>query len=415
MEQKAKFILVGLLGVLMVFVFLYVQSYNSSKTLAGQLEGAQKENSSLNSKLSKIDGELKTQRSKAEALEKQTIQLSREKQELEKKYDLASKTNNELTEKLKSMRVQESQQQQQVAVATGGTPTEDAYWAGVIKSKADAELQLASLVSDLKALKITNEQLQRERSGVELELANLKRERDDLKRQFDYNQRLMDSIAQELVRERNDKMQIQESWNLVKNENKALIRQVNGLNNRKIELEKKVQVLMDEKAVSEKKYGQMQGLISSKISQVSELKEDLADISAGTEPGLDDMMMTSQRPDTVAIPVSGLNSPVDLQPIVVHAEPAIPAVPVRPGPLSSSKSVNIPSGLATILAVNKENNFVVIGAGEDQGVKSGDKFQVARDGKVMATVEAIQVRKNIAACDIKEQVGQLMIGDCISQ
>jgi uncharacterized protein with GYD domain len=84
-------------------------------------------------------------------------------------------------------------------------------------------------------------------------------------------------------------------------------------------------------------------------------------------------------------------------------------------PQAKTSAQDMAAGLATVLAINKENNFVVIGAGEDQGVKSGDLFQVARDGKVMATLEAIQVRRNIAACDIKEQRGQLMIGDCITQ
>jgi len=401
MEQKAKFILVGLLGILMVFVFLYVQTYTSSKTLAGQLEEAQKENSSLTSKLSKLDGEVRSQRSKAEALDKQLSQATRDKKDLEKKYELASKAKDELAEKLKSMKTQETKQE--APVSAGRAASEDEYWAGVIKAKTDVELQLASLTADLKAVKITNEQLQRERSGVDLELANIKRERDDLKRQFDYNQRLMDSIAQELVRERNDKMQIQDSWKLVKNENKALIRQVNGLNNRKIELEKRVQMLVEERGVFEKKYGQIQGLLTSKISQVSELHDDLTDISAGNDPDVDDMIMTSQRPDTVR-PAAAMSGPVDLQPIVVHAEAVAPR----------TRAPDVSGGLK-VLAVNKDNNFVVIGAGEDQGVKSGDVFQIARDGRVMATVEAIQVRRNISACDIKEQNGQVMIGDSINQ
>ena len=66
-----------------------------------------------------------------------------------------------------------------------------------------------------------------------------------------------------------------------------------------------------------------------------------------------------------------------------------------------------------VLAVNKDNNFIVIDMGESSGVKVGDSFQVFREGQSIAAIEAIQVRRDIAACDIRRQNAMPKIGDMV--
>ena len=57
----------------------------------------------------------------------------------------------------------------------------------------------------LRSLQIANESLQREKSVLEMDVNSLRNEKKDLLRQLDYNQKLLDSMAQEVVREKNDK------------------------------------------------------------------------------------------------------------------------------------------------------------------------------------------------------------------
>lgn len=66
-----------------------------------------------------------------------------------------------------------------------------------------------------------------------------------------------------------------------------------------------------------------------------------------------------------------------------------------------------------IVSVNEENNFVIVDVGEEAGVGLGDALSVYRDSKYVAQLEVIQVRKDIAAADIKNQWTQVQVGDTI--
>jgi len=55
-----------------------------------------------------------------------------------------------------------------------------------------------------------------------------------------------------------------------------------------------------------------------------------------------------------------------------------------------------------IVTVNREHNFVVIDLGRQNDMGEGAGFGVYRDGKEIGSIESIQVRERIAACDIKD-------------
>jgi hypothetical protein len=95
---------------------------------------------------------------------------------------------------------------------------------------------------------------------------------------------------------------------------------------------------------------------------------------------------------------------VQLQPIVVKAEPEGPAQTP-----ASSKG-------GQVLAVNEENNFVIIDMGETDGIKVGQSFSIFRNGQKIAAVEVIQIRKEISAADIKNVTSgsKIKVGDSVS-
>lgn len=397
MGQNMKFVLVGLVGVIVVIGFFLFQAFTAKELLSKQLEDAKRESASLEGKLKRVEQQLSSAQDKTKSLGTQLDQVAKEKQDLQKKLELAQKTRDELAEKLKSQQKEtvEQAQQQQLSPASA----DDSYWADVLKNKTDLQIQLSEVSNEIKSLRILNEQLQREKATMEMEITNLGRERDDTQRQLDYNKKLMDSIAQELVRERNDKIQIQDSFKLVKNENKVLIRQLNGLNSRKIELEKKIQDLAESKDAIARKYDDLEGLLAEKVSQVTELQQDL---SALTSDSPTQLAQASKGPDAAQDIFYTERSGVELQPILVHAQPG-----------SSGSAATSVMTEGRVLAVNGDNNFVVVDIGEDHGVNLGDVFQVYRGADVIGTIEAIQLRKSIVACDIREQVLPFKIGDTV--
>jgi len=261
----------------------------------------------------------------------------------------------------------------------------ESYWAGILKAKTDIEMQLNSIRSELKSVQISNEQLQREKSTLELDINNLAREREDLKRQLEYNQKIMDSIAQELVRERNDKIQIQENFKAIKNENTILNRQLKSLNNRKINLERNLQELQEGKSSVERRFIEMETMLTDKLSQINALKEELDAIHSGHKKPAEEKEKES----------------VQLSPIVVRPRQ------------EASTSQQEADATAKVLAINRENNFVVIDAGEESGLKAGDAFQVYSGNERIASIEVIKTSKSVAACDIKREISPIKIGDTV--
>ncbi|MBU0710037.1 MAG: hypothetical protein KJ793_04920, partial [Candidatus Omnitrophica bacterium] len=141
------------------------------------------------------------------------------------------------------------------------------------------------------------------------------------------------------------------------------------LTGRKADLEEKFKELRDDKAEMEKR--------------VANLQVDF----------IDDLQETKK-----ARPVLRRESSVELPPIVVR--------PQSTGDRLELKAVEV-------VAVNTQNNFAVISAGEVDGLRMGDYFRVQRGNKHIADIEVIQVRKNIAACDIKSLSSPIKIGDAV--
>ena len=398
MGQTGKFVLVALIGVIVVLGFLFFQTYTAKQVLTRELADVKREKKTLEGKLTRLESKLRKAENKAKELDRSLAKISDEKKKLQRDYEIALRAKEELAKKLKSRRQELAKKEpSKQSISSAPPASEDSYWAGILQEKTDLEIRLSKISQESKNLTILNEQLEREKSTMELKINNLKREHSDMKRELEYNNKLMDSISQELVRERNDKIQIQDSFKLVKNENRVLIRQINGLNKRKISLEKQISGLLHDKSTLAKQYDELEGLLAEKVSQVTELQEDLTALASADL----DEISTASRAQKEAVFYTQ-KSEVELQPIVVHAQPS--------GAPRSSAAVLVEG---KVLAVNRENNFVVIDVGEEQGIQVGDIYQVFRGGEAVATVEAIQLRKNIAACDIREQINPIGIGDIV--
>ena len=392
MEQKAKFIIIGLAIFTLACLFLFIQAFSAKQDLMRERDDLKTENTTLNTKADKLTASLRNYESKITSLTKDLEDASRQKEDLEKKYEEVNKVREGLSRKLKEQASQIESSAQSPSTQEAVPQTSDAYWADVLKAKGELELQLASLRDDFKSLQITNEQAQREKNGLELDFNNLKRENSDLKRQIDYNQKLADSIAQELVREKNDKAQIQDGYKTVKNENASLSRQLQMLNERKVSLEKKTQELQTNKTELEHRLSEMETMLTERVTQIGGLKQRMDEIKSNVTPPAEEEERRTGKKDAVELPA-----------IVVRPQ-QVDAAGGKPG--------SADTGLAgKIMAVNRDNNFVIINLGQDAGLKIGDTLKVYRGGRAIAGIEVIQVRRDISACDIKREADTIKIGD----
>lgn len=388
MDKSIKLLVVGLIGLLAILGFFTIQ-INSAKTLAERKVGdLQQENGKLQMKVESSVREIRKLEDKASSLSMDLDRLSREKEDIQRRFDGLNKEREELIDKLKkemgkqAASVDESSRRPVSA-------TDDAYWGGILKAKADLELQLGNLRNDLKSAQINNEELQRTKASLELEITNLNREKSELQRQAEYNQKMIDSITADIARERNDKFNIAGDLKAIKSENKILRRQLSSLNNRKIELERKLQDVVESKVNLEKDYANMESILKDKVGEVCRLKDRISESVA------------SAADDNTKPAMNKGNSSINLPPIVIR--------PPADNPVKSSTS----GLLGKVLTINKDNNFVVIDLGEDAGVKVGDTFKIYRQDKLVGNVLVIQTRRDISACDIKKEVGSIKIGDTV--
>jgi septal ring factor EnvC (AmiA/AmiB activator) len=383
MEQKAKLIIVGLAVFTLICLFLFIQASSGKQNLIRERNDLKAENLTLNAKVEKLTTAIRGYETKITSLNQDFENITAQREELEKKYTAAVNEKENLDRKLRELASSQETLTQKEAVPQ----TDDEYWAGILKAKGDLELQLSSLRSEFKSLQITNEQIQREKESFGLDLNNLKRENEDLKRQADYNQKLMDSIAQELVREKNDKAQVQNNYKMVKSENSLLTRQVQSLNSRKISLDKKIKELGEGKDSLERRISEMEKMLSSGVAQMDNLSS--SDIKSGASA---EAANKGSKRESVELP----------------------AIVVRPQSEGmTGKATSAPgAGLASkVLAVNRDNGFVIIDSGQDAGLKIGDSLKVYRGERPIASIEVIQVRRNISACDIKREAETVKIGD----
>ncbi len=384
MEQKAKLIIVGLIGVTVICLFLFIQALGGKQQLTRERDDLKAENTSLTAKVEKLSVNLRGYEERIRSLSTDLDKVSQEKAELDRKYELVKKERETLAEHIKKQKQKEpesSGQESQSYVPK----TDDAYWAGILKAKTELEFQLGTVRNELRTLQINNEQLQRDKSTSEIELNNLKREKADLSRQLDYNKKLLDSIAQELVREKNDKTQIQNSYKTIHNENAILSRQLSSLNTRKVNLERNIQELNEDKNLLKRRISEMESMLTDKLTQINGLKGRIENVKSG------------------AAPVEEKQESIELPAIVVK-------------PQAGASGTEEPQGatlMGKVMAVNKDNNFVIIDLGDEAGLKVGDSLRVYRADKPIANIEAIQVRRNISACDIKKQGTPIRIGDIV--
>jgi chromosome segregation ATPase len=402
------------LGLIIVFaaaiVFTLTLGAQERKRLNQEIANLQEEKKGLDAKLQDIERQSKGFVDRVASLNRDLERLSQEKREVQDKYDSVLEDKERLATEVSALNAQllaakkESSYSPPLQVKIeqpAPQPTkgqDEAYWADLLKKKTELELQLESASSELKTVKLNNNQL-------ESEISNLNRDNGDLKEEIAHNQKMVDKLTLEITREKNDKYQIEASLKDLESENKSLKTQLKTVSGRRIELEKDVVDLESKNSELDNSLTKMEAFVKQKLLQIDGLMEDLDINQKDSEQRQKQVQEKQLQPEQVrekpesAEPKRGS---VQLQPIIVRPQE---------GRFRKEASAR----KASVLLINKENNFAIINLGEAAGIKIGDSFRIYNSRQeVIANLEVISVRQNISACDIKPQNAPIAVGDSVN-
>jgi len=231
----------------------------------------------------------------------------------------------------------------------------------------------------------TNQHLARERDEFKVENTNLTAKIDKLTSSLRSYESRISSLSGELEKVRQEKEEIERKYELVNSAREELVEKLKvQAQQARPDLEKKLQDMQDEKSALERRVSEMEAMLTERLSQINSLKEKIESAKAG--------VINEEGKESVELP----------------------AIVVKPKAIALTDQEGTGAILmGRVMAVNKENNFVIVDLGEEAGVKIGDAFRVYRSDKPIANIEAIQVRRSISACDIKKQGMAIKIGDIV--
>ena len=263
---------------------------------------------------------------------------------------------------------------------------DESHWAGVFRQKAALEIEIdkSKKALDQSAIQIVD--LKKQAADMQLVIDKFKSERDEIIRKIKYGEDLAENLSIELARAKNDQKFTAEHADKLSTENANLQSQVKQLTSTKFSLEKTIALLSGDKENIQKKLVESESVIQSRIDDIWKIKQNI-----------------DQRVSTMP---KGNENQVELSPIVINANGPSEA-PADEMPTEKTKDQ------AHIVSINSDNNFVIIDMGEKDGVKMGDAFRVYRGSKEIARLEVIQLRRDIAAADIKKRTAQVQVGDLV--
>jgi predicted nucleic acid-binding Zn-ribbon protein len=442
---------VGILGVcVLISATFAVLTYLQKQTLQGQNQSLHSQISDDEAKLSGLAARAKTLEDQAEQLNNKISQAQREKAQAQSLYDdlkhksddlqaqmdqansdrddwknrfeTLSHDRDDLMQKLKHRPVQIVYKDRIIKVPTpamndadNGSPAPapaaapvvdvtsgqgEQYWANVLKQKAALQVEIEKEKSQLDEAALQVVDLKKQNSDLQVQVKQVSNEKDEIIQKIKYGQDLADNLSIDLARSRDDQQAVNDRADKLKKENLELMSQIRDLSSAKLDLERTVSRLTDDKDAMQKKLIETESVIQSRIDDIWKIKE-------GLDKKLSENAPSSSTPGSMELPPIIVNAPANSNQQVPPSGQA-PAPEANPGQAGMGKSEG------SIISINESNNFVIADLGqENSSVSVGNPLKVYRNSNEIATLEVIQVRRDICAADIKDKSEELKVGDIV--
>jgi len=405
-----KNLLIGILGGLAaLFFFMFFATFNGVKQTQDALSRTEEARKALQSDLDSLKGQHQALTDKVRNLTNEVEDLTGEKQKLQNDLAATDKEREMLKSEIGKLNTNLAQAQAAVEQAKSRVipepaakpqaPVEPAdsneYWAGVLKEKVNLEMKLGNLERQLAQTRLSSEKIEREKGDIGGEIDVLKRENAELKQELEYNKKMIDGLTLDLAMEKSNSYEIKKSLGGLKTENAELRERFRSVAARKEDLSAQLAELKAKNDELENSLDKMQVMVKEKLRQVDSIKSDFSTLDREADrigrPAPAARVQQAERRDAVTLP----------------------AIVIRPdgSQMKKEAAASAVADAASVVSVNKDNNFVIINHGNAQGVKLGDSLQVY-DGQnqLAGELEIIQVRENIAAADIKKELQPLKVG-----
>lgn len=394
--DKSKIIPIILLIFILGIGFIAYTFYQQSQELGKKNQDLTKENSALIQEKEDLKEQYNTQRERNNALEERQSAMNAELSRLESERDnfqmkLAEVTQERdlLVEKLSSKPTQSSSSSSSSlsqresfssAAVSGGQLSED-HWADFVKEKAALEARVSTLNKVLLDAKSKISELDKDNKELSIKIDQLNKTRERLDEEVRFKERTLRVLSMDLVSEREERASAVTELRKLRSENISLKREIVLSNKEKMKLQSTLRGALDRKESLEGRIADAENVLKEKSLAFGELQEQLEHAIVGSK-----RIIASE------------SASVQLPPIVVKPE--------APG---------LRGLRGEVIAVNKEEKFIVVDIGEASGLRPGALLKVMRGDREIATLEVIETRREISAADIKEVIGGTAIqeGDIV--
>lgn len=396
MDNKVKLLVIGLGVVAAISLLIAFQLNLTNNKSRFRIDTAEQKTAELSQKNEKLLQERKAfeirsseLESTASKLKVRATDLEQELAVLRERLDLTAgerdnlidkvqmliddkQTLSEKLEKERSRRRKGVEKTEKIEITSLGTSAatsaQQSYWADVLRQKADAELELENVKSQLNEISYKANELFKERDALKMDLFALSQEKEDLVRRALYNEKLARALSEDLVREKNDKEAVIAQLYRIREDSRMLRSRVKDLESTKTTLYRKIDSLEQQRSSLKRKLDETETMLTNRIDEVVKIRTDI------------------EKAHSRAILEEGVTSrTVELSPIIVRGD-----------------QEGIPRLTGRVVSVNRQNKFVIIDLGQKQGVQPGNTLGVYRDDTYIATIEILQLRKEISAADIRE-------------
>jgi septal ring factor EnvC (AmiA/AmiB activator) len=403
MQDKIKYIVLGVAAFIVLIVMMFLGL--KVKSLEKERQDLQGQATALNEKITLTSADNAKLQDKIGSLSKDLKDVTAKRADVQQKYDLLAQERDALNKQISQIKEDQISKFKEAAVPVAPVPAakptmDDSYFAGILKQKADLEVQVSMMRDTLKNLKSANDQLVLEKNNLVYEINNMNRDTQDVKHTADYNQKMVDNLTQALASEKTNNLELAKRLRAAKADNRQIRQQLQSIGERRLSLEQKVADMQSKNAGLESSLASMELYVKQQMFQMDDIKNQMED-ARGSRSVSASGAAPAQSPYQQAAAGRSRRDAIQLPPIVVRPQQPVAA----DAPSVGDKS--------RVISIDKENNFVVVNAGQADNVKIGDMFQVYRDGQNIGSVEVIQARDRISACDIKNETTPLRVGDLI--
>jgi predicted nucleic acid-binding Zn-ribbon protein len=384
--MNTKIVPLILLIVIVLIAIMAFVMYQENTALKGSNEQLSQdktilveENNELNYKATRAERQAQEAQRQLEAVQTQLSALEKSRAADQQKISDLTSERDLLIEKVKATASKQVMTTERYDSPDMDVPEE--HWADFVKKKASLQAQVVGLEDELLEAKSRISGLDKDNKEVSIKMDQLSKEKQRLEDEIKFKERTLRVMSMDLVSEREERSAAVRELTKLRSENVSLKRELVLANKEQMKLQESLRSSLDKKSSLENRITDAENILKEKSLAFGELQDQLKTAIVGGK------RITASE-----------SASVELPPIVV--KPSAPGLRGIRG---------------EIIAVNREEKFVVVDLGEASGVRPGVLLKVMRADREIATLEVIETRKEISAADIREVVGGFTIqeGDIV--